>query len=199
MQVLKEIKYNRVGYLVVSFFALLLCFLFVWVGYFFESDDFLVDQQRPLGLVIGCTLGAIFCSVLFTLWMRSFFINPIILSIYEEGFEANTNGVSTGFVNWDDVSSVKEITRRVTGGTGTRKESAIAIYLKNADEYLKKQSAPIGLLMKLAKRTGKYKFRDTDNNEFGDDLPIFIERAALGREADEIIRLMLKLSRSITK
>lgn len=197
MQLIKELKYNRWGYLLAAFMPLFLGSVMIWAGYYNEGQNDEQPEERPLYLVVFCTFIAIFCVIFFIWLMKSFFFPPVIFRISEKGFEAIPNGVSTGFVKWENVAAVKEIIMNVTGGTGTRKDAAIAIYLKNATEYVNKQPIAIKLLLQLAKRTEKYKFPDEKDNIYGDNLPILIERATLGSDADEIIQLMIKLSGTV--
>lgn len=125
--------------------------------------------------------------------MKSFLINPAILSIYKEGFEANTNGVSTGFIKWGDIANIKEVVVSISGSSGKSKETALAVYLKYSNDYERQQPTLVRLLMQLAKRSGKYKLLNSDGGVEENDLPILIPKAALGQEAENVKHLMTKL------
>ena len=186
MKPVYEVKYGRLGYFIASFFTLFLVMIFTWVGFFFDGpinrDAFIPKTEVPIGVTIGCSIGILVGTFLLIHWIGRFIKNPSVFTIYKEGFESNTNGVSTGLINWKDVAMLKEDVVDVSTGRGTRQELAFAIYLKDFDKYVNKQPVIIRYLLKLSELISG---QQTYTKRADKGLPIMVPADLFGKNYEE--------------
>jgi hypothetical protein len=197
MQPVLEIKHGRTGYFILSLLSFVFIILFTWLGFFFDgplnADTFTPEQKIPLGQTIFCSAGILVCSLLFIHWVGRLIKNPSVFSIYKEGFESNTNGVSTGIIKWSNVKRLEEVIVSSNSGSGTRREAVLAVYLKDPEAYTKEQPRLVRFFLNLANRTGRYKL--TDYKDITEDAaPIMLPMVVFGKKYDEVKNKMYELS-----
>ncbi len=144
-----EIKAKRISYLVPLPFILLLMFLFYKYAIVNSGEG--NDKVFFIVGIFVVGVGA-FLAGYFTL---QFFRNPAILRANEQGFEYNPAGVSLGFIPWKDVSGFEEVMVRVVRGDVPTHEQALAIILKDPEQYRKRFTKPVSLLMAASEKINK--------------------------------------------
>lgn len=196
MQPLLEVKQGRLGYFIASFFTLLLFFVFLYT--FLDGLNYWDDPEegsQPVS-VYGLIMSGVFMiPTLFLLYFfsRSFIKNPVVFALYNEGFVCNTNGVSTGFINWSSMVALEEVIIVSNSGSGTRREAALAIHLSNMEDLTKQLPGWARFFYSLAGRSGRFRFPAAPGHN-PDAVPIMIAVGALGRQYPEVIALMQQLS-----
>ncbi|HMO32741.1 MAG TPA: hypothetical protein PKE63_00685 [Lacibacter sp.] len=119
-----------------------------------------------------------------------FLKNPPVFTIYNEGFESNTNGVSTGLIAWSNVAALEEVVVRSNSGSGTREEAALAIHLNDPRLFTQNQPALVRFFYQLAGASGRY--RTPGQNP--EAVPILLPITALGAHYLQARELMEQLS-----
>ncbi len=193
MQPVLVIKQDRYIYLIMALIALGFSSFFIMFGIvpdlfstpdpFSRPDDISVMQRIIFGF-FACV-----CVFLFYVWVRQFVRDTPAIVIHENGFEANTNGVATGFIKWTDIEKIEEVMVSSNSGSGTRKEAAVAVYLYDPSIYTDRLPAFFQWTMKLAKKSGRYKHAGKYGVE-DDTPPIFLPVAAFGKQYTKAITLM---------
>jgi hypothetical protein len=110
--------------------------------------------------------------LLMFLFIRSAMSPPIIFSFDNNGFTYKPNGVSFGFIEWQDVIEIREISIIVTKGIQVE-ESVLNVVLKEPIKYIKKVNIFIRPLLFL-----RYKMTNS---------PVIINTCDLGKEPLEIL------------
>lgn len=193
MEPVLVIKSNRSIYLVMAFVALGMSALFAVFGIvpdlFSTPDPFSTPEQVSLTQRIIFSFFALVGLFLCYVWVKQFINDTPAISIYQNGFEANTNGVATGFINWTDIEKIEEVVVSSNSGSGTRKEAAVAVYLKEPALYTNRLPVFFQWTMKLAEKSGRYKhtgkYGEEDNTP-----PLFLPVAAFGMQYNAAIILM---------
>ncbi len=184
MKLIKAVRYDRYSYLALAIIVLSFISLINYFLYF--SEDAITETNESFKYPFAFfTLIGLFLGYF---WLKSFFTNPAIFSIYDEGFESNTNGVSSGFIRWDEVERFEVLNIKYGRGYS----DAIAVYFKRPDLYDSKQPLLIRILREIASWTGVFKKKDVSNN-FDEGMPYLIPYDALGREKEQIVKLILDL------
>lgn len=144
-----EIRPKRISYLVPLPFILLLMFLFYKYAIVNSGEG--NDKVFFIAGIFVVAVGA-FLTGYFAL---QFFRNPAILKADDQGFEYNPAGVSLGFIPWKDVSGFEEVMVKVVRGDVPTYEQALAIILKDPEQYRKRFTKPARLLMATSEKINK--------------------------------------------
>lgn len=143
-----EIRAKRIAYLIPIPFTVLLMVLF----YKYAIID--NEQDNTIFFITGIFVVGVgaFLSVYF---LAQFFRNPVLFKADDKGFEYIPAGVSLGLVRWEDVSGLEEVEVKVVRGDVPTYEKALAIILKNPDEYRQQFNAPLRKLMEISEQRNK--------------------------------------------
>lgn len=101
-----------------------------------EVDAFGRSDELGLGfkLVFGffCVIGLFLTGV----FAYRLVVNPAYFVLTDEGFSYSPGGVSTGLIRWSDIIELRE--EGVIEGTqvGPRVSAALAVILRNPEEYI---------------------------------------------------------------
>lgn len=116
-------------------------FLFVVLGYYLFAT--IADQQNrfdpQLAKAVGI-LGMIFFAGTGIFGIKMLFDQSLGLTISDEGIFENTNALSIGFINWEDITEIKTIQIKST--------QILLIFVKNPQSYLDKAQGVKKFLMK---------------------------------------------------
>ena len=193
MEPVLVIKSDRSIYLIMALVALGMSGFFVLLGvvpdFFSTPDPFSRPEEVSVMQRIIFSFFALIGLFLFYVWVKQFITDTPAISIYSNGFEANTNGVATGFINWNDIETIEEVMISSNSGSGTRKEAAVAVYLKDPSVYTERLPAFFQWTMKLATKSGRYKHTGKYGVE-DNTPPIFLPALAFGRQYTTAITLM---------
>lgn len=110
--------------------------------------------------------------LLFFFFIRSAISPPIIFSFDNNGFTYKPNGVSFGFIEWQDVKEIREISIIVTKGI-QREEIVLNVVFKDPIKYIKKVNIFMRPILFL-----RYKMTNS---------PLIINPGDLGKEPLEIL------------
>jgi hypothetical protein len=197
MEPLLEIRHGRAGYFVLSFFAVVLAAAIFVFGYLGGADFVEARYGEPetisLAQKIMSGIAVLVCALLFFFFFRRFITNPAVFTIFREGFESNTNGVSTGFVAWSDVAGLEEVIVTSNTGSGTRKEAALAIHMQDMRLFTQNQPAWVRSLYTLAGRTGRFRSPNAPGYD-PDAVPLLIPITNFGSQYLQVRELMQELS-----
>lgn len=193
MEPVLVIKPNRFIFLIMAFIALGMSLVFavfaVIPDLFSDAGPFSSGEQLSIMEIIifgfFCLLGLFLCFV----WVKMFLKDTAAIAIYKNGFEANTNGISTGFIAWTDIEMLEEVLVSSNSGSGTGKEAALAVYLKDPSVYTQRLPLFFQWATKLAGKSGRY----SHTNKYGvteDTPPIFLPFASFGTQYEEAKKLM---------
>ena len=84
-------------------------------------------------------LMLVFSVLLMINFIRWAIAPPVIFSFDEKGFTYKPNGVSAGFIEWQDVSEIREITVTVKKPyTGVMQAKVLSVVFKDPQEYINK-------------------------------------------------------------
>lgn len=193
MEPVLVIKQDRYVYLMMAFIALSMSVLFAVFGImpelFATPDPFSRPEQVSVMQRIIFSFFALIGLFLCYVWVKQFIADTPAIAIYQTGFEANTNGVATGFINWNDIEKIEEVLVSSNSGTGTRKEAAVAVYLKEPSVYTNRLPVFFQWTMKLATKSGRYKHTGKYGVE-DDTPPVFLPVAAFCIKYNAAITLM---------
>ncbi|MEJ8818751.1 STM3941 family protein [Lacibacter sp. H407] len=193
MEPVLVIKSDRSIYLIMAFVALGMSALFTIFGivpdFFSAPDPFSRPQEISVMQAIIFSFFALIGLFLCYVWVKQFISDTPAISIYQNGFEANTNGVATGFINWTDIEKIEEVMVSSNSGSGTRKEAAVAVYLKEPSVYTNRLPIFFQWVMKLATKSGRYKHTGKYGVEDSTP-PLFLPVAAFGMQYTAAITLM---------
>lgn len=193
MEPVLVIKSDRSIFLIMALVALGMSALFVVFGiipeFFSAPDPFSGPQEISVMQRIIFSFFALIGLFLCYVWVKQFINDTPAISIYPNGFEANTNGVATGFINWTDIEKIEEVMVSSNSGSGTRKEAAVAVFLKEPAIYTNRLPVFFQWAMKLATKSGRYKHTGKYGVE-DNTPPIFLPVAAFGRQYTAAITLM---------
>lgn len=182
MKPILEIRHNRFIYLALSPFPLAFSGLFFWV--LFLNDEPLFGDD-----IMGTVIFGFFIPVGIFLsyhWFSRFLKNTPIFSVFEEGFESNTNGVSSGLIRFEDIRKVEEQLLR-DGPRGS--SAALAIYFKNPQKYEQQQPAMVRMLRSAVKATGAHhEQRLSSTTE--EEMPVLIPISTLGARYPQIKKII---------
>lgn len=181
MKPILEIRHNRFIYLALSPFPLAFSGLFFWV--LFLNDEPLFGDD-----IMGTVIFAFFIPVGIFLsyhWFSRFLKDTPIFSVFEEGFESNTNGVSSGLIRFEDIKKVEE--QLVREGRG--QSAALAIYFKNPEKYEQQQPAVVRMLRSAVKLTGAHHAQRLSSTT-EDDMPVLIPISTLGARYPQVKKII---------
>ncbi len=193
MEPVLVIKQDRYVYLMMAFIALGLAIFFVVFGVvpdlFSTPDPFSRPERITVMQQIIFGFFACLCVFLFYVWVKQFIRDTPAIVIFQHGFEANTNGVATGFINWTDIEKIEEVMVRSNNGSGTGKEAAVAVYLKEPSVYTNRLPVVFQWVMKLAEKSGRYKHTGKYGVEENTP-PVFLPVAGFGKQYTIAITMM---------
>jgi hypothetical protein len=181
MKPILEIRHNRFIYLVLSPIPLAFSGLFFWV--LFLNDEPLFGDD-----IMGTVIFGFFIPVGIFLsyhWFSRFLKDTPIFSVFEEGFESNTNGVSSGLIKFGDIKKVEE--QLVREGRG--QSAALAIYFKNPEKYEQQQPAVVRMLRSAAKFTGAHHAQRLSSTT-EEDMPVLIPISTLGARYPQVKKII---------
>jgi hypothetical protein len=196
MQPLLQIKQGRLGYLLVVALCLVLMLVFLYailLGLHFWSDP----ADRPESVdVIPIIMGGILiipCLLLLYYFIKRMIANPAIFTIYAEGFETDTNGISSGLIPWKSIQAMEEVLVSMSQAGSIRKESALAIHLTEMSILTDQLPRWARFFYKLAGQTGRFRTVNSPKNQ-PEAVPILIPINALGDQYEEAVKLMQQYS-----
>ena len=193
MEPVLSVKPNRFIYLLLALIALALAILFIICvvdpGFFAETRE--VDAGGQPSLMPRIIFGFFILIGLFLtfVWIRMFIKDEPTIVIYQNGFEANTNGISTGFVAWNDIERIEEVT--VKRGNGSTKEPTLAVYLKKPELYTRRLPLFLQWVMKLAEKSGRYR-HEGKYGVMEDTVPVFLPVASFGAQYEMAKQLLFE-------
>jgi hypothetical protein len=106
------------------------------------------EESNNLVLAIALFIFTIGGFLLYR-FMKSFFNIPVTLLVNDLGFEYNPSGYSTGFILWQDVIKVEEVSVTTNNTRVMGQETALGIWLKDPASYFAKRNIAIRKLMEL--------------------------------------------------
>lgn len=170
-----KIKNNRLGHVIILVAVLFLMGVTFW-AFFLKEEP--VEFEGG-GVIIALIIGGIGGIVLF-MALRAIILNPDVLVINEKGFEYNPGGVSSGFMEWTNVTEIKFTEVRTTQGQlpGPIWEKVLAIKFKDPSIYTHQFNPLMRGLMHLNK------------NMY--DADMFFRLSSFGNKVDEVHALMMK-------
>lgn len=161
-----QIRYPRSSYLVPLPFIVLLPSLILY---------FVFWGPEPHGLLLkGIAIGlSLICACFFIYFLKQAIARPYILLMNGEGFEYRPNGVSTGFISWNEVERAGEVKVLSSGASIIgRYERALGVWLKEPEIYFQRWRQPLRSLMRInAQRYGA---------------TLLIEPASIGKRYEEV-------------
>ncbi len=197
MQPLLEIRQGRAGYLVLAFFALVMGLVFFIFGFLggagFVEAPYGESTSVSIPQKLLSSIAMFVCGFLLSFFFRRFLSNPPVFTIYKEGLESNTNGVSTGLITWTDIAALEELVVRSNSGSGTRKEAALAIHLHDMRLFTQNQPALVRFFYSLAGKTGRYRSPGAPGHN-PEAVPLLIPITALGSQYMQARELLQQLS-----
>ena len=197
MQPLLEIRHGRAGYFVLAFFALVMGLFFFVFGFLGGADFTEARYGEPetisLTQKIMSSVAMLVCGFLLSFFFRRFLNNPPVFTIYKEGFESNTNGVSTGLIPWNNIAALEELVVRSNSGSGTREEATLAIHLHDMHQFTQNQPALVRFFYSLAGKTGRYRSPGAPGHN-PEAVPLLIPITALGSQYMQARELLQQLS-----
>lgn len=137
----------------------------------FSSPDIGWDMKVALTLAI---MGGVFMTFVFAYRLAK---NPVVLTVYEDGFEYIPAGISTGLIKFSDVLELRDegvVTSIVDRSGGVR--GVTAVVLRDPAEYTRRFPAGLRHLMEA---------RGKMNSS-----PILIVRGEFGAEHDRILAML---------
>lgn len=142
-----EIKYNRFAYLIPIPFVLFL----MWIFYKFV----LTEPQEPIedSILIYVAYAIMIVGSFLVLHFAWRFIKaPVIFRMDNDGILYNPNGVSTGLINWTEISDVNEKNLKVVRGDAPVYQTVLAIKLKDPDAFRKKHNILLEKILQLGNK-----------------------------------------------
>jgi hypothetical protein len=182
MKPILQIRHNRFIYLAITPLPLALAGLFF---YAFFSSDMASEFGDDLAPKIAASFFILIGIFLSTHFFMRFLKNTPVFSIYEEGFEANTNGVSSGLIKWEDIKKAEE--QIVKQGPG--KSAALAIYFKQPDRYDQQQPLAVRMLRSAVKASGAHHLQRLSSTT-EDDVPYLIPISTLGDQYPQVKKII---------
>lgn len=162
-----EIKFNRFSYLIPIPFVLLL----MWLFYKFvltEPQEPIEDKTFIYVAYAILTVGSFL--VLNFAWR--FITAPVVFRMDDQGIIYNPAGVTTGLINWHEISDVNETNMKVVRGDAPVYQTVLAVKLKDPDAFRKKYNILLEKMLQLGN-----KMYDAD---------IIIESKVLGNKYDVV-------------
>ncbi len=193
MQPVLEIKQGRVGYLLAALAAAFLGFVFFDIGinHAALSSRYLngikaIDKESGMQFLPYMVLVmTIPLTIIFT---YNAIKNPVIFAVYHDGLLANTNGISTGLVPWNRITSLEEVSMTVRRSAGFREEAVLAIYVQDDPAVSNAYSSLTRLLKKIATQLGRLNPNQTVMNKESQGFPILIPISTFGKQYADVIR-----------
>ncbi|MFM7710829.1 MAG: hypothetical protein ACKO5C_07925 [Ferruginibacter sp.] len=200
MEPVLEIKQGRLGYLVGALLSSLLGFIFFDLGLNhaavlsrYVEDIKSLDGQSGMEflpyMVLVMTIPLTIISI------YNAIKNPVVFTVYNDGLQANTNGISTGLVYWHQIISIEETTMTSRSGSGLRVDVVLAIYLKDRTSFTGKIAGLERVLKKVVDQTGSLNPNEAVMSKQPDGFPILIPKAVFGKQYDEAVDLIQQLSK----
>jgi hypothetical protein len=196
MQPLLQIKQGRFGYLLAVTLCLVLFLVSIYailLGFHFWSDP--ADRPESVDF-IPVIMGGILiipCSLLLYYFIKRMIANPPVFTIYAEGFETDTNGISSGLIPWKSIQAMEEVLVSMGEAGSTRKESALAIHLTEMSILTDQLPRWVRFFYKVAGQTGRYRSTNSPKDQ-PEAVPILIPIGALGNQYEEAIKLIQQYS-----
>jgi hypothetical protein len=200
MQPLLEIKQGRAGYLLAAMAAAFFGFVFFDIGINHAAlSSRYLNGLKPIDEESGMQFLP-YAVLIVTIPLTIFFTyraikNPAVFVLYRDGLEANTNGISTGFVPWNSITEMEEVSMTLRRFSGIRMEAVLAIYV---DE----QYAPsnwffslTSMLSKVSKQSGGLNPNQSIMNKPSQGFPIFIPKSVFGDRYDEVLQSIQQFSK----
>lgn len=159
---------------------LLAVFYRVLVGGGFETggDAFSTPVETPLGMKLAFGLFAAIGVFMFFVLAYRVIKNPVTFAMDSEGLYLNPAGVELGRFKWSEIAEIREtsVVGSPTGRSGPRQMPAVAIVLKDPEQYVDRFPKLMSPL---------FKFREAEAGT-----PLLLEPAMFGGRYGEIIAAM---------
>ena len=182
MKPILEIRHNRFVYLLLAPLALVLSGLFFYLIFLSDITSEFQNQTTPKFIFSFFILVGLFLAYQ---WFRAFFVNEPIFTVYDEGFESKTHGVSTGLIRWQDIRKVEQ--QQIRDGRGS--SAALAVYLKQPDKYNQEQPVGVSMLRSAVKATGLNQAQQLKGAN-DEDLPVYIPIGSLGARYAQVKKII---------
>lgn len=182
MKPILEIRHNRFIYLALAPIPLALAGLFLFLVFLSDTTSEFQDPTAAKIVFSFFILVGIFLSYH---WFMRFLKDTPIFTIYEDGFESNTHGVSSGIIKWDNIRKIEE--QLVREGRG--QSAALAVYFKDPNLYASQQPVVVRILRSAVEKTGAHHAQRLSST-VEDDLPYLIPISDLGERYPQVKKLI---------
>jgi hypothetical protein len=144
-----EIRPNRFAYLIPIPFVLFLMWIFYWFTIAEPNENFTGAVKIFLVVTVFVEAVGLFLTAYF---FKQFLKPPVIFRMDDEGVVYNPAGVSTGLIRWEEISDVNEVNISQVVPNSQVNESALAIQLKNPEEFRKKYNIVLKKALQLGNK-----------------------------------------------